>query len=106
MLFRSSLDAIDQYRRAILRRRSIQALQDGQSFSSSFLGAYIHSFKYPYWLHRLLGKALQMLDDSANCLAAIYLLTPALHLWHKLGFARLYLFIITLTLRLISKLKG
>ena len=99
-----SLDAIDQYRRTILRSRSIQALQDGQSFSSTFSGAYVYSFKYPYWLHRLLGKALQILDDSANCLAAIYLLTPALMLWHKLGIARLYFFIMSLTLRLLKKL--
>ncbi|WP_413681408.1 glycosyltransferase [Prochlorococcus sp. MIT 1318] len=101
-----SLDTIDRYRRTILRSRSIQALKDGQSLSSSFLDVYAYSFKSPYWLHRYFGKALQMLDDTANCLASIHLLTPAWQLWHKLGCARLYLIIRSLTLSLLKILNS
>jgi len=94
-----TLDQIDQYRIVLMRSRTVQALKDGQSFSSAFLGEYVDSFKYPFWAHEMLCNGLIRLDDFADLLASIKLLRPSLLLWKKLGFAFIFRFLVN---RIIS----
>ncbi|KZR61043.1 glycosyltransferase [Prochlorococcus sp. MIT 1306] len=94
-----TLDQIEQYRSVLMSSRTIQALKDGQSFSSAFLGEYVDSFKYPFWAHAMLCNGLIRLDDFADLLASIKLLRPSLLLWKKLGFAFVFRFLVN---RLIS----
>ncbi|ABM76902.1 Hypothetical protein P9303_01471 [Prochlorococcus marinus str. MIT 9303] len=88
----STLYQIEQYRKFLMRSRTIQALKEGQSFSSAFLGEYVDSLKYPFWAHSLICQGLARLDDLADFLATIRVLYLCLLLWKKLGLATLFRF--------------
>lgn len=80
-----TLCEIESYRKRILRSRTIQALADGESLSASFTTEYLKSFKYPYWLHHLLGKFFVWLDLFGDVLANLKVFRLVLMMLKLLG---------------------
>ncbi len=67
------LNDIDNYRFKLLKSKTIQAYYNGQSVSSSFVGFYMRSFKYPYSIHMIISRLLQSLDACADLLSYLKL---------------------------------
>ena len=67
----STIKSIKQYKNEINKSRTVQALNNGQSYSSLFIRLYLHTLKSPYRLHKLLTYLLVFIDNIADLLATL-----------------------------------
>jgi hypothetical protein len=68
---KQSLAEMESYRKMLVKSRTIQVLNNGQSVSAMFFRIYILTLKMPYGYHITLCKVLALIDEISLAFANI-----------------------------------
>jgi hypothetical protein len=71
-----TLSDIEDYRRFLLKSKTIQVALQGEAASSSLVGLYVKSLKHPYAYHLILCNLLSWIDNTADLLHSLSIFRP------------------------------